>query len=143
MKNMSTEEYRSFMLDTARTGKLATVRPDGRPHVAPIWFTLDGEDLIFTTWYESVKAKNLLADNRASLCVDDEQPPFAYAIVEGEVEIQTEPDQEEMLRWATELAGRYMGEDQAEAFGKRNAVAGEYLLRLKPTKVIAKKGIAD
>lgn len=143
VKNMSPEEYRAFMMDTARTGKLATVRADGRPHVAPIWFTMDGEDLIFNTWHTSVKAKNLLHDNRASLCVDVDTPPFAYAIIEGTVEIQTAPDHEELLHWATEIAGRYMGEEQAKAFGERNAVEGEYLLRLKPTKVIAKTNISD
>ncbi|MCA9913295.1 MAG: PPOX class F420-dependent oxidoreductase [Anaerolineae bacterium] len=140
---MTPEEYRAFMMNTPRTGKLATVRADGRPHIAPIWFTMDGDDLIFSTWHESVKAANLLHDNRASLCVDDEKPPFAYAIVEGTVEIQTAPDPQEMLRWSTELAGRYMGKDQAEAYGKRNAHEGEYLLRLKPSKVIARTGIAD
>lgn len=144
MRNMTPEERHDFLMSSpARTGKLASVRPDGRPHVAPIWYTVDGEDLVFTTWYETVKAANLSNDNRVSLCVDNDQPPFAYVIVEGEVEIQREPDSDEMLRWTTEIAGRYMGEDKAEQFGKRNAVEGEWLLRIKPTKIIAKTGISD
>ena len=143
MQDMTTTQYRKFMMGRPRTGKLATVRKDGRPHVAPIWFILDGDDLLFTTWHQSVKAANLIHENRVALCVDDEEPPFAYAIVEGVVHIEKSPDSDEMLHWATELARRYMGEELAESYGKRNAVEGEWLLRIKPTKIIAKMGIAD
>ncbi len=47
---------------------MATVRNDGRPHVVPIWFDLDGDDLVFTTWHTSVKAANLRRDPRVSIC---------------------------------------------------------------------------
>ncbi|TMD44650.1 MAG: PPOX class F420-dependent enzyme, partial [Chloroflexi bacterium] len=43
-----TAEQRAFLLEGTRTGKLATVRKDGRPHVVPIWFHLDGNTLVFT-----------------------------------------------------------------------------------------------
>ena len=39
--------------------------------------------------------------------------------------------------WLAAIAGRYVGTDRAEGFGKRNAVPGELLVRLKPTKVTA------
>ena len=140
MQDMNKAEIRSFLTDTARTGKLATVRADGRPHVAPIWFDLDGDDLIFTTWHTSVKGRNLQRDPHVSLCVDDESPPFGFVIIEGTVEI-TE-DAEALLQWATRIGGKYMGQDQAEAFGKRNGIKGELLVRLKPTKIIATKDLA-
>ena len=124
-----------------RTGKLATVREDGRPHVAPIWFVLDGDDLIFNTWHESVKGKNLVRDGRIALTVDEEVAPYAFVIVEGTVEI-TEDDPAESLKWATRIGARYMGEDQAEAFGKRNSVPGELLLRIKVDKIVAQKELA-
>lgn len=140
-REMTPEEYRSFMLDHVRTAKLATVRPDGRPHVAPIWFHLDGDDLIFTTGEDTVKGRNMRRDPRVSLCVDDEDPPFAFAIVEGEAELsRNAPD---LLRWATLIGGRYMGEELAEAYGRRNAVEGELLVRVRPVKVRACKEIAD
>ena len=56
--NSLNPEVRAFLLEGTRTGKLATVRADGRPHVVPIWFTLDGDALIFTTGASSIKAKN-------------------------------------------------------------------------------------
>lgn len=141
MQKMSDAEIKSFLLDHPRTGKLATVREDGRPHVSPIWFDLDGEDLIFTTWHESVKAANLRRTGQAALCIDEEAPPFAYVIIEGTVTIAT--DLTELRQWATRIAGRYMGPDLAEAFGRRNAVEGELLVRLTPGKIIANKNISD
>lgn len=142
MQTMTPDEYRRFLLDTARTGKLATVREDGRPHVTPIWFDLDGNVFVFTTWHTTVKTRNLRRDPRVSLCVDDEKPPFSYVIIEGTAEFAN-PTPEEFLYWATRIARRYMGDDLAEAYGKRNAVEGELLVRVTPTKIIAHKNIAD
>ena len=59
MREMTAEEIRAFLLEGTRTGKLAWVGQDGRPHVAPIWFVLDGDDLIFNTHEDSGKAKAL------------------------------------------------------------------------------------
>lgn len=142
MKEMSKTEAREFMMQGTRTGKLATTRADGRPHVAPIWFILDGEDILFTTYETTVKAANLQRDGRATLCVDDETPPFAFVIVEGIAEV-TAPAPDELLPWTTAIARRYMGAEQADAFGQRNAVEGELLVRLRPEKIIAQKDLAD
>ena len=142
MEKMTAEEARAFLLaQPARTGKLATVRADGRPHVAPIWYDLDGDDVVFTTWHETVKAENLQRDPRAALCVDQETPPFAFVLVEGAVEIEEEADN--LLFWTTRIARRYMGEERAETFGQRNAVPGEWLLRLTTERIVARKEIAD
>ena len=50
---------------------------------------------------------------------------------------------DEVLAWATKLGGRYMGEDRAEAFGRRNAVPGELLVRIHPSRTIGEKDVAD
>ena len=138
---MSREEVRAFLAEGTRTGKLATVRKDGRPHVVPIWFVLDGDDLVFTTGAETVKGRALRRTGRAALCVDLEHPPFAYVMIEGEVEISEDLD--EMLVWATRLAARYEGADRAEEFGRRNAVPGELLVRLRPASLIAREYIDE
>jgi PPOX class probable F420-dependent enzyme len=132
---MSKDEVWAFLTEGTRTGKLATVRADGSPHVVPIWFVLDGEDLVFTTAADTVKGKALRRDGRAAVCVDMELPPFAYVMVAGEVEISEDLD--EMLLWATRIAARYEGSERAEEFGRRNAVAGELLVRLRPSRVVA------
>lgn len=137
---MTREEWRAFVSEGTRTGKLATVRRDGRPHVVPIWFVLDGDDLVFTTGARSVKARAMRRDPRVCLCVDDERPPYAFVMVEGTVAVSEDPG--ELLRLATAIGGRYMGADQAEAFGRRNAVSGELLVRVAPERVLAEDDIA-
>lgn len=141
MSAMGEQERRRFLLDTVRTAKLATVRPDGRPHVAPVWFVLDGETVIFTTGEDTVKGRNIRREPRVSLCVDDETPPFSFVLIEGKAE--PSPGDPDLLHWATLIGGRYMGEELAESFGRRNAVPGELLVRVAPTNVVARKDIAD
>jgi PPOX class probable F420-dependent enzyme len=139
--HMTPDEIRAFLLQGTRTAALATVRADGRPHVAPVWFTLDGDDLLFTTGESTVKGANLRRDGRVALMVDDEEPPFAFVSIEGDVSLSD--DLGTMRHWAIRIAARYMGEDQADAYGKRNAVPGELLVRARPTKIVAVKGVAD
>jgi hypothetical protein len=138
---MSGDELDRFLSAGTRTGKLATVRADGSPHVAPIWFILDGEDLVFMTGAETVKGRAMLRDPRVALSVDDEQPPFAFAIIEGTVSISR--DLGEMLPLSVAIARRYMGDEDADQYGRRNAVDGELLLRLRRGRVTAMADIAD
>lgn len=127
--------------EPARTAKLAVVRRDGSPHVAPVWVALDGDDIVFMTSADTIKGKAILRDGRVSLCWDDERPPFSFVTVVGTA--TTDTDTDELLRWATAIGGRYMGQDRAEEFGRRNAVPPEMVVRVRPTKVVAKRGVAD
>lgn len=140
MKKLTADECRHFLLEKPRTAKIGTIRPDGRPHVSAVWFDIEGDTLLFTTWHKAVKAANLRHDPNVSICVDDEHPPFAYVQIEGTAEItERDPD---MLYWSTRIACRYMGDDEAERYGKRNAVEGEYLVRVHITKIIGRDDIA-
>ena len=75
------------------------------------------------------------------MCFDDERPPFAFVIVQGRAAISEDP--EPLRHWATVVGGRYMGAEQADAYGQRNAVPGELLVRVTPSRVIAARNIAD
>ncbi len=142
---MADGEVRAFLAALpARTGKLATVRADGRPHVAPVWYVVHDDDdgsLVFTTGESTVKGRNLRRDPRAALCVDDDRPPFSFVVVEGVAEIDDDPA--ELRRWATVLGGRYMGAERAEEYGARNGVPGELVVRLRPTRVTSARDLAD
>jgi PPOX class probable F420-dependent enzyme len=139
-RKMTTDEVRHFLSHGTRTAKVATVMDDGRPHVMPVWFVLDGEQLVFTTGADSVKGRNLRRDARIALLVDDQTPPYAFVHVRGRVTLHEDLD--EVLRFATAIGARYMGEDRAEEFGRRNAVAGELLVRVTPERVIAEDDVA-
>ncbi len=139
MPRMGEEKYKRFMMEGTRTAMLATVRKDGRPHVAPIWFVLDGGDIVFNTGRDTVKGHAIRRDGRVALSVDDPTPPYAFVSIEGSVTYQDCADiPEEGLKWGTRIAARYVGEERAEAFGRRNAVPGELLVRLTPEKIVAR-----
>ena len=141
-REMSDTETRAFLAAGTRTGKLAVVKRDGSAHVVPIWFVVDGDgSLVFNTGADTIKGRAIRRDPRVSICVDDEAPPYAYVRVDGVAEISE--DLGAMLPWSTAIARRYMGDDLAEAFGRRNAVAGELLVRVRPTRVVARAGVAD
>jgi PPOX class probable F420-dependent enzyme len=139
MASLSEPDIRAFLTHGTRTGKLGWTTRDGRPLVAPIWYLLEGSGsdstLVFNTGADTAKGRALARDPRAALCVDLEHPPFAFVQFQGTVTLTSDPD--ELLRTATAIAGRYMGADRAEEFGKRNAVPGELVVRLTPTKVVA------
>ena len=63
-RDMTPEQVWSFVSHGTRTAKVATVMKDGQPHVMPVWFVLDGEQLVFTTGATSVKGRNLRRDPR-------------------------------------------------------------------------------
>ena len=139
---MTKEEIRHFLLQGTFTGKLGTINKDGTPHIVPIWFTLDDEEnILFNTGDTSVKAKNIRRDNRVRLCVDDRVPLFSFVIIDGLAEIiSNEPT--EVFKWAKIIAGRYMGNDKSEEYGKRNSSEDELLIKIKPIRIIGQKDIA-
>jgi PPOX class probable F420-dependent enzyme len=138
---MTDEEWRAFVMTGTRTGKVGVTRADGRPHVTPVWFVLDGDDLVWTTHGSGLKAKALRRDPRAAMLVDDQTPPYSFVMIDGTVTLSG--DLAEVRTWATVLGGRYMGADRADEYGARNGVPGELLVRLRAGNVVAMRDIAD
>jgi fructokinase len=137
---MSRDEAMRFLAEGTRTGKLATASPSGRPHVAPIWFVIDGTDLVFTTGRDTVKGRNLRANPRAALTVDVDRFPYDFALVRGPVTLYDDLD--DMLHWATRIAARYVPPGRAEEYGRRNAVPEELLCRLRVEQITGIRDIA-
>ena len=144
---MSKAEIAKFLMQGTFTGKLATVKKDGSSHVVPIWFVLDNENnrhkvgnIIFTTGESSTKANNIRQDNRVSICVDDQVPPFSFVTIFGIAKIYPYK-RKEVLKWATKIAERYMGKSNAEAYGRRNSEEGSITVIIKPTKIIGENKI--
>ena len=147
MVSMSKAELRKFLNKGTFTGKLATVKKDGSSHVVPIWFVYDygnGSNkfgsIYITTGSGSIKAENIQRDNRISLCVDDQTPPFSFVTINGIAKLHRYKEQE-VLKWATKIAERYMGKKRAKSIGKRNSGEGSVLVQIEPTKIIAVKNI--
>ena len=142
MNSMTAEEIKTFIQESARTGKLSTVRADGRPHCMPVWCGFDGDCILFMTMNTSVKARNIQRDKRVSITFDNETFPFDFVSVEGEAEV-LDVTQDERLAISTAIASRYVPGGRGEEFGNRNAVPDELVIRIKPLKYISAKNVAD
>lgn len=127
-----------FLSAGTRTGMLGYLAADGRPLVAPVWFVVDvrqdGAELAFNTGRETSKGRALARDPRVVICVDDPHPPYSFVQVQGVATVSEGP--QDVLDIATRAGRRYMGADRADEFGRRNAVPGELVVRVRPTKVI-------
>lgn len=136
-----TDDVIRFLSAGTRTGKLGYVAADGRPLIAPVWFLVEDGRLVFNTGADTAKGRALQRDPRVVLVVDDEHPPFSFVQVQGTAELsENDPD---LRGTATRIAARYMGEQRAEEYGKRNGVPGELVVRITPRKVIAAFDVAD
>lgn len=157
LAEMSKVEVINFLNHGTMTAKISTASLDGTPHVAPVWFMIDDKKLqqgsitdsnlnlilLFTTSNKSVKAKHLIENPKISVCVDDQKPPFSFIIINGIVEIEHNPLPDDLLGYTTKLAERYMGKENSVRFGKRNAVEGELIVRVRPKKIIAQKNVSE
>ncbi|MGB6206892.1 PPOX class F420-dependent oxidoreductase [Mycobacterium sp.] len=134
-------EVVDFLSEGTRTAMLGYVAADGRPLVAPVWFIVDNGELVFNTGAQTAKGRALARDPRLVICVDDPHPPFSFVQVQGIA--RAEENAPDLLDIATRIGGRYMGADRADEFGQRNAVPGELVVRVQPTKVNATFRVAD
>jgi PPOX class probable F420-dependent enzyme len=139
MRTMSREEAWAFLAAGARTAKLATTRADGAPDVVPVWFVLDGGQIVFTCPGSSLKARNLVRDPRAAVAVDDEALPYAFVTVRGTVVVAVRPD--DLRIWTTRIAARYVGAERAEEYGRRNEQIDDCLVRLTPERILARADV--
>ncbi|MBI3214934.1 MAG: PPOX class F420-dependent oxidoreductase [Mycobacterium sp.] len=130
-----------FLSAGTRTGMLGYLSSGGRPLVAPIWFVVDDGELAFNTGKDTAKGRALARDPHVVLCVDDPHPPYSFVQVQGIATLSEEPVA--MLDIATRAGARYMGADRGAEYGKRNAVPGELLVRIRPTKVVKAFNLAN
>lgn len=140
MRRMEGDECKAFVREAPRTAIVGVTRADGRPHCSPVWIELDGDQIVFTTDHDSLKARVIRRDGRLSLCLDDKNPPFAYVTIDGTATLSDDPA--ELRRWATRIGGRYMGADLAEEYGRRNGMPGEYLVRVTVVHVVGYREVA-
>ncbi len=96
---------------------------------------------MFATSENSVKGKDLLPDPRVSLLVENEEPPYGYALIEGKATVSPNPP--DQLDWNTRLAARYVRRDQAAAFGRRNTADDTLLLRVTLERVTGYDNVTE
>lgn len=113
------------------------MRADGHPHRTPVRFDLDGDQIVFTTWHQTVQLANLCR----ALCVDDDTLPYRFMIIEGTAPLSA--DLGEIRTGAARISHRYMGEAQAAAATALTDAPGEFLIRVIPTHSSAGSEVAN
>lgn len=116
---------------------LATVRPDGSPHVAPVWFQYDGEKVRVVAETSAVKIRNIRHDARVSLSVATNDRPYGYVLISGTAELSSEGIPE----LTRALAVRYQGEEEGNRYADRVLHDMDFrVITITPTKVLSWNG---
>jgi PPOX class probable F420-dependent enzyme len=136
---MSEDEWREFVTEGARLGSAAVCRSNGLPHVTPICFVVEGDELIFTTHPGSVKGRSIARSGRMAVCVSDEAHPYRFAMLEGAAALSDDPD--DFLRVGTAIGRRYLPSQDPEEFARSLASAGFAVARVHITNVIAHRDL--
>ncbi|HEX5149005.1 MAG TPA: pyridoxamine 5'-phosphate oxidase family protein [Candidatus Limnocylindrales bacterium] len=88
---------------------LSTVRPDGGPHLVPIWFWWDGEALLVFSKPDAQKVRNLRANPAVMLALGDAEDDFDVGMFEGRAELLDQPTNKvlpaaHLAKYASQLA---------------------------------------
>jgi PPOX class probable F420-dependent enzyme len=134
-KTMTLTEKAARLLRGRNWGSLVDLRPDGSPHVTPVWVDYDGEHVLVNSAYGRCKVRNIERNPRVALVVlpsNDQQS--GYLSVSGRAELVDEGADEHIDR----LAKKYLGADE---YPFRTPGEQRVIIRITPERVDA-QGVA-
>ncbi len=127
------------LMDEERVVTVATIGPNGRPHLMPLWYVHESTTVIAWTFAKSQKVKNLERDPRATLQIEagDRYEDLRGAMLECDVTIERDPAR--VADVGAALIARYSGAGPtAEALaGVRRQAAKRVGLRFRPTRIVS------
>jgi PPOX class probable F420-dependent enzyme len=106
------------------------VRPDGRPHVTPVWYEYDGREFIVSTLRETQKIRNVSGKGFAALTIHTAGAPFQHVVAEGTARVGSTLDNV----WRERLAMRYMGEAAGRAYVRESGDWDVVAIHIRPLK---------
>ncbi len=120
-------------LSKPRIARLATEDVNGYPHVVPIWFRRDGDDILFSSDRANRKVRNILANPKGAVVIGGELPADDEGyLIQGDLSI--EEDRKHASMWKMLL--RYEKKKEAERLAKECPESDLIVIRLKSRKVI-------
>jgi PPOX class probable F420-dependent enzyme len=128
---MQTAERREF-LESHRLAVLGVERRGKPPHLSPVYYVLDGDELLVSVTETRVKTRLTRRAGRLSLCVLDEQFPFRYLRVEGAGHCETNGAVELMMRVGEKMQGRSLPDSARPNIEERARNEQRIVLRVKP-----------
>jgi len=102
------EKYRD-LLDKKAFAQLATLMPDGAPHVSPVWFEYDGQNILINSAKGRVKDRNMRHDPRVGLDIIDPENPYRHLSIRGRVVAITEEGADDHIN---KLTKKYINQDK-------------------------------
>ena len=129
---MKPDEIGAFLREPL-IADLATLRPDGSPHVAPVWFHYDGQSLKVVSEKKSVKVRNIRHDPRVSVSIPTPSEPYKYVLFDGTATVSLD----EIPELTRSMAVRYMGQVQGERYAERVLQELDFcLITVTPSKIL-------
>lgn len=129
-----TGEEREFL----KANRLVIVglnRKAGPPHLTPVYYVLDGDDLLMSTTASRLKAKAVRRNPDVSLCVIGEQPPFPYLLIYGRGTVEEEGAVDTMMQVGARMTGNPVPESARPALEERARKEGRVVLRVRPESI--------
>lgn len=126
------DERARAVLDKPLIARVSVIDPDGYPHTVPVWFMLDGDDIVLISARDTRKVDYIAANPKGALVVGGEPHDGGGYLIKGDFVIEPDPDDE----WVRRLTYRYEEAAQAEKDIAAWADLDIIVLRLKPRKVI-------
>jgi PPOX class probable F420-dependent enzyme len=130
------KEHRDF-LESHRLCVFGYNRRHGPPVLTPVYYYLDGDELVVSTTSTRGKAKAVQRNPEVRVCVLDEKPPFAYLTVFGHARVEKEGAVEAMMRVGEKLTGNPVAEAARPALEQRAKAEGRVVLRVKPRDFVS------
>ena len=116
---------------------VTTIRPDGTPHVTPVWHLVDGDEVVIAVARETVKARNVQANPQVALCVAANQRPQPWVLINGTARL-SEERVEEIVRT---VSYHYLGEEEGGPYVEDILQMLDFvIMRITPDRIIAFDG---
>ena len=136
MAKLSQAEIDQFLSEPL-VSHLVTVRPDGRPHVAPVWFIWQQGHALAMVGEGAVKVGNLRRNAVASLSIASPDRPYKYVVLEGEGQVT----KENLAQVVQDICLRYEGPEQGPVYAQELLSQDRMtLIDIQVTRVISWKG---
>jgi PPOX class probable F420-dependent enzyme len=128
---MTPEERKAFL----REHRLAVVgveRRDAAPQLSPVYYIMDGDDLLISTTATRAKTKVIRRTSRVSVCVLGERRPFPYLTIYGRGRIEPEGGVEVMAAVTEKMTRKRLSESARSALKRRARREQRVVLRVTP-----------
>jgi PPOX class probable F420-dependent enzyme len=125
------DDVKQYLDDARVFATLATILPDGRPHLTVVWVKRDGDDLLVSTTVDRQQGKNMVRDPRVTLVITAPDNPYLYAEIRGDVSVTLDPGR----KLPDELSRKYTGRDYLTFNPASVNDAARLVARITPEKI--------